>query len=56
MVILVSYIANYSCHPYVDLNGSHYDILHSPPSALEFLRLVHISRPVVIRGIIAFLC
>ena len=33
-----------------ELNGSHYEILESPPTALEFMRLVHISRPVVIKG------
>ncbi|EPQ59252.1 Clavaminate synthase-like protein [Gloeophyllum trabeum ATCC 11539] len=32
------------------LNGSQYDILGKPPSALEFARLVQISRPVLIKG------
>ncbi|ETW83951.1 hypothetical protein HETIRDRAFT_123667 [Heterobasidion irregulare TC 32-1] len=32
------------------MNGVHHDILEAPPSALEFSRLWHISRPVVIRG------
>ncbi len=32
------------------LNGDHYDILESPPSAVEFSRLCHISRPVLIKG------
>ncbi|KAF4574589.1 hypothetical protein EYR36_005937 [Pleurotus pulmonarius] len=35
---------------YFDLNGSHYETLRAPPTALEFSRLVHISRPVVIEG------
>lgn len=35
---------------YYDLNGAHIEILQQPPSALEFSRLVHISRPVIIRG------
>ncbi|KAJ7498918.1 cupin-like domain-containing protein [Mycena latifolia] len=36
---------------YHDLNGTHIDILEEPPTALEFSRLVHISRPVLIRGV-----
>ncbi|KAJ7129667.1 Clavaminate synthase-like protein [Mycena epipterygia] len=35
---------------YYDLNGSHIDVLEEPPTPLEFSRLVHISRPVLIRG------
>ncbi|KAJ6613440.1 Clavaminate synthase-like protein [Mycena sp. CBHHK59/15] len=35
---------------YYDLNGTHIEILEEPPTALEFSRLVHISRPVVIKG------
>ncbi|KDQ28945.1 hypothetical protein PLEOSDRAFT_1102984 [Pleurotus ostreatus PC15] len=35
---------------YFDLNGSYYETLRAPPTALEFSRLVHISRPVVIEG------
>ncbi|KAF7355320.1 JmjC domain-containing protein 7 [Mycena sanguinolenta] len=35
---------------YHDLNGDHIDVLEQPPTALEFSRLVHISRPVLIRG------
>ena len=33
-----------------DLNGSYIETLDVPPSALEFSRLVHVSRPVVIKG------
>lgn len=33
-----------------ELNGLHYDVLDEPPSPSEFMRLVHISRPVVIKG------
>jgi len=32
------------------MNGSHVEVWKTPPSALEFSRLVHISRPVVIKG------
>ncbi|KAF9491006.1 Clavaminate synthase-like protein [Pleurotus eryngii] len=35
---------------YFDLNGSYYETLRAPPSALEFSRFIHISRPVVIEG------
>ncbi|KAJ7047368.1 Clavaminate synthase-like protein [Mycena alexandri] len=35
---------------YHDLNGNHIDVLDEPPTALEFSRLAHISRPVLIRG------
>ncbi|TFK55723.1 Clavaminate synthase-like protein [Heliocybe sulcata] len=35
---------------YHGLNGSQYDILETPPSPLEFARLVQISRPVLIKG------
>ncbi|KAI0353016.1 Clavaminate synthase-like protein [Trametes cingulata] len=34
---------------YHELNGSQYDVLDSFPSPLEFSRLVHIGRPVLIR-------
>ncbi|KAJ7904520.1 cupin-like domain-containing protein [Mycena olivaceomarginata] len=44
-----SAISQLSCE-YHDLNGSHIDVLEQPPTALEFSRLVHISRPVLIRG------
>ena len=37
---------------HVDLNGSHIETLEMPPTALEFSRLVHISRPVIIKGAI----
>ena len=32
------------------LNGGHYDTLESPPSPVEFSRICHISRPVLIKG------
>lgn len=32
------------------LNGGHYDTLDSPPSPVEFSRICHISRPVLIKG------
>lgn len=31
-----------------EMNGTHVEVLLEPPSALEFARLVHISRPVLI--------
>ena len=34
----------------VELNGTHIETLEEPPSPTEFMRLVHISRPVVIKG------
>ncbi|KAI0375825.1 Clavaminate synthase-like protein [Pilatotrama ljubarskyi] len=34
---------------YYELNGSQIDVLDSSPTALEFSRLVHIGRPVLIR-------
>ncbi|KAF8914631.1 cupin-like domain-containing protein [Mucidula mucida] len=37
---------------YYDLNGSHFEVLDEPPSALQFARLSHISRPVLIKGIL----
>ena len=40
---------------YLDLNGSGIEILKKPPSPLEFARLVHISRPVIIKGNSVFL-
>ncbi|KAF8076394.1 cupin-like domain-containing protein [Lyophyllum atratum] len=35
---------------YYEQNGDHVVTLQSPPSAVEFSQLVHISRPVVIKG------
>ncbi|KZT24484.1 Clavaminate synthase-like protein [Neolentinus lepideus HHB14362 ss-1] len=35
---------------YHGLNGSQYEVLETPPSPLEFARLVQISRPVLIKG------
>ncbi|RDB22522.1 JmjC domain-containing protein 7 [Hypsizygus marmoreus] len=35
---------------YYEQNGDHIEVLETPPSALHFSRLVHISRPVVIKG------
>ncbi|OBZ76726.1 JmjC domain-containing protein 7 [Grifola frondosa] len=35
---------------YHDLNGTHYDTLEGPPSSLDFSRLVHVARPVVIKN------
>ncbi|KAH9999322.1 cupin-like domain-containing protein [Russula vinacea] len=35
---------------YYGLNGDHHDILESPPSPVEFSRICHISRPVLIKG------
>ncbi|ESK96003.1 jmjc domain-containing protein 7 [Moniliophthora roreri MCA 2997] len=35
---------------YHDLNGSSFDTLDEPPSALEFSRIVHVSRPVLIKA------
>ncbi|KAL1747466.1 cupin-like domain-containing protein [Schizophyllum fasciatum] len=34
---------------YFDLNGTYVEVLDAPPFALEFSRLVHISRPVIIK-------
>ncbi|KNZ79808.1 JmjC domain-containing protein E [Termitomyces sp. J132] len=36
---------------YFEQNGDNIEILENPPSSLEFSRLVHISRPVVIKGL-----
>ncbi|KAF8138280.1 cupin-like domain-containing protein [Boletus edulis] len=36
---------------YFDMNGSSYHVLDRPPTPLEFARLVHLSRPVVIKGV-----
>ncbi|KAJ7068279.1 cupin-like domain-containing protein [Mycena amicta] len=36
---------------YHDLNGSNFLVLNEPPTALEFSRIVHISRPALIRGV-----
>lgn len=38
-----------SCEP-PDLNGNHIQTLDQPPTALEFSRLIHITRPVIING------
>ncbi|KAJ6515890.1 cupin-like domain-containing protein [Mycena sanguinolenta] len=46
MALTVSHLSS----EYHDLNGDHIDVLEQPPTALEFSRLVHISRPVLIRG------
>ncbi|KAA1466374.1 Clavaminate synthase-like protein [Dentipellis sp. KUC8613] len=35
---------------YHSMNGSYYDTLDSPPTPLEFSRICHISRPVLIKG------
>ena len=35
---------------HVDLNGSYVEILEKPPTALEFSRIIHVSRPIVIKG------
>ncbi|KIJ70557.1 hypothetical protein HYDPIDRAFT_78159 [Hydnomerulius pinastri MD-312] len=35
----------------LDMNGSFYHTRDRPPTSLEFARLVHISRPVVIKGV-----
>lgn len=34
------------------MNGSHIAVLEEPPSALDFLRLVRVARPVVIKGVL----
>ncbi|KAH0839749.1 clavaminate synthase-like protein [Lanmaoa asiatica] len=36
---------------YFDMNGPSYRVLDHPPTPLEFSRLVHLSRPVVIKGL-----
>ncbi|KAF8165341.1 Clavaminate synthase-like protein, partial [Crassisporium funariophilum] len=36
---------------YRELNGNSLQILDQPPSPLEFSRLIHISRPVIIKGL-----
>ncbi|CAA7259788.1 unnamed protein product [Cyclocybe aegerita] len=35
---------------YRDLNGTTVEVVDYPPTALEFARLIHISRPVIIKG------
>ncbi|KAJ7781235.1 cupin-like domain-containing protein [Mycena metata] len=42
--------SNQIASEYHDLNGNHIDVLDEPPTALEFSRLAHISRPALIRG------
>jgi peptidyl-lysine (3S)-dioxygenase / protease len=37
-------------HTFQDINGPSIETLERPPNALEFSRLAHISRPVVIKG------
>lgn len=37
-------------YSFQDLNGSHIETLDRPPTALEFSRLIHVSRPVIIKG------
>ncbi|KAF9534322.1 hypothetical protein CPB83DRAFT_329092 [Crepidotus variabilis] len=37
---------------YHDHNGTTIEILKKPPTALEFSRLVHVSRPAIIKGIV----
>lgn len=41
--------------PCTDLNGAQYDVLEDSPTPLEFSRLVHIGRPVLIKGTIDLL-
>ena len=41
--------------PCADLNGAQYDVLEDSPIPLEFSRLVHIGRPVLIKGTIDLL-
>ncbi|KAG1806803.1 cupin-like domain-containing protein [Suillus plorans] len=43
-------IARWISQEYHDMNGSSIQTLESPPTAAEFAQLVHISRPVVIKG------
>ncbi|TDL29489.1 Clavaminate synthase-like protein [Rickenella mellea] len=35
---------------YRELNGAHVETVRSPPSAVEFAQMVHVSRPVIIGG------
>ncbi|KAG2042840.1 cupin-like domain-containing protein [Suillus americanus] len=43
-------IARWILQEYHDMNGSSIQTLESPPTAAEFAQLVHISRPVIIKG------
>ncbi|KAJ3559205.1 hypothetical protein NP233_g11324 [Leucocoprinus birnbaumii] len=43
-------LARWISDEYRDLNGSHIETLDRPPSALEFSRLIHVSRPVKIKS------
>ncbi|KAF8913904.1 cupin-like domain-containing protein [Gymnopilus junonius] len=43
-------VARCLSNEYRDLNGTGIETLEEPPSALEFAQLVHVSRPVVIKG------
>jgi hypothetical protein len=38
----------------IEQNGTHHQTLLAPPTPLEFSRLVHISRPVVIKGVLSY--
>lgn len=35
----------------IEMNGGYIETLERPPTALEFSRMVHVSRPVVIKGL-----
>ncbi|KAJ7276405.1 cupin-like domain-containing protein [Mycena haematopus] len=48
---MASTILSHLSSEYHDMNGDRIDLLEQPPTALEFSRLVHISRPVLIRGV-----
>ncbi|KAG2367375.1 Clavaminate synthase-like protein [Suillus spraguei] len=43
-------IVRWISQEYHDMNGSSIQTLESPPTAAEFAQLVHISRPVIIKG------
>lgn len=45
-------LARWISDEYRDLNGSHIETLDRPPTALEFSRLIHVSRPVIIKGFV----
>ncbi|KAH9482667.1 Bifunctional peptidase and (3S)-lysyl hydroxylase Jmjd7 [Psilocybe cubensis] len=42
--------AKFISNEYRDLNGTGIEILDHPPSAIEFSRVIHISRPTIIKG------
>ncbi|KAG1754044.1 cupin-like domain-containing protein [Suillus paluster] len=48
--ILTHDILRWISQEYHDMNGSSFQTLESPPTAAEFAQLVHVSRPVVIKG------